>query len=248
MKLLILAAGKGKRLGSEQSNIPKVLRLAGGRPLIAHVLDAAGFIPKRDVYAVVGFRKEAVMLAYPELQYIVQEECKGTGHAVMCAAEPFRDYEGDLMIVNGDMPLLNRAALAALAKAHTEGGCACTLLSCVAAGEIPPFGHILRDSRGFVADIVEHRDASPEQRIIRELNVGAYVFKAKALFDALKRLEPSAVTGEYYITDLPRLLCEKGLKTAAVALTDETVLMGVNTEADLAAVEAVMAVKGGRED
>lgn len=244
MKLLILAAGQGKRLGCEETQIPKVMRKALGKPLLQYVLQAAEFIPDEDIWAVLGFRKEVVTEAYPKLNYVEQKERLGTGHAVMCAAETFKDYDGDIMVINGDMPLLSSKTLKAVAELHREKGADCTMVTFFAKGEIPPFGHIVRDKEGFVAEIVEHKDANDEQKLIRELNAGLYVFKAKALFSALGDIKRSPVSGEYYLTDVPAALREHGGKTVPFVLEDEAEILGVNTAEDLAAVEAVLAARG----
>jgi len=243
MKLLILAAGQGKRLGCEETQIPKVMRKALGKPLIQYVLDAASFIPTEDIWVVVGFQSETVMQAFPQLNYAHQAERRGTGHAVMCAAEAFADYDGDIMVINGDMPLLSKATLQAVAEKHRQSGTQCTMVTFNAKGEIPPFGHIVRDSDGFVAQIVEHKDATAEQKLIRELNAGLYVFQSRALFSALPKLTKSPVSGEYYLTDVPAAIAVEGGKTAAYVLEDENEVLGVNTAEDLAAVEAVLAAK-----
>lgn len=244
MRLLILAAGQGKRLKSEETMIPKVMRCALGKPLMEYVLDAADFVPREDVYAVVGFCKEAVTAAFPDLNFVVQDQRKGTGHAVMCAAEAFEGYEGDVMVINGDMPLFKKKTLEDMYACHKANGAACTLGTFVEQGEeIPPFGRIIKDGDGFVVDIVEQKDATEEQRKIRELNAGVYIFDSAALFRALPTLEKSPVSGEYYITDVPKALAAKGLKTCAFVLEDKSETLGVNTEEDLAAVEAALSAK-----
>ena len=240
MKLLILAAGQGKRLGCEETQIPKVMRLALGKPLLQYVLDAASFIPELDTWAILGFRKDVVLDAYPMLNYIEQTERLGTGHAVMCASELLKDYDGDVMVINGDMPLLSRKTLEGAVKLHREKGTECTLVTFCVKGEIPPFGHIIRDKDGFVEQIVEHKDATEEQRLIRELNAGLYIFKSRPLLDALAKIKRSPVSGEYYITDVPAAIAKAGGKTAAYVLEDDNEVLGVNTAEDLAAVEAVL--------
>ncbi len=243
MRLLVLAAGQGKRLNSQETMIPKVMRTALGKPLLGYVLEAADFVPQKDVYVIVGFCKETVMDAFPNLNFVVQEERKGTGHAVMCAAKEFEGYDGDVMVINGDMPLFKRSTLAAMWESHRQSGAECTLGTVIAKGEIPPYGRIIRDGDGFVCDIVEQKDATEEQRQIRELNVGMYIFKAKSLFQALPKLKKSPVSGEYYITDVPLQLAKEGKKTAAFVLEDEEETLGVNTAEDLAAVEALLKSK-----
>ena len=243
MRLLVLAAGQGKRLNSEAAMLPKVMRTAMGKPLMAYVLDAAGFVAEDDVYAVVGFCKEAVMEAFPNIKFVVQDERKGTGHAVMCAAEAFKDYKGEVMVINGDMPLFKRSTLLDMWQTHKASGAVCTLGTFIAEGEIPPFGRIIRDADGFVCDIVEQKDATEEQRKIRELNVGVYIFDSENLFATLPKLTKSPVSGEYYLTDVPRQLAKEGKKTAAYVLKDSDETLGVNTAEDLAAVEALLKSK-----
>ncbi|MBQ3196368.1 MAG: NTP transferase domain-containing protein [Clostridia bacterium] len=243
MRLLVLAAGQGKRLNSDAAMLPKVMRTVLGKPLMAYVLDAADFIPADEVYGVVGYLKEAVMDAFPQINFVVQDERKGTGHAVMCAADAFKDYKGEVMVINGDMPLFKRSTLIDMWNSHKASGAVCTLGTFVAEGEIPPFGRIIRDDDGFVCDIVEQKDATEEQRAIRELNVGVYIFDSESLFAALPKLTKSPVSGEYYLTDVPRQLAKEGKKTAAYVLSDPDETLGVNTEADLAAVEALLKSK-----
>ncbi len=240
MKLIILAAGQGKRLNSEKLQIPKVMRLACGKPLMGYVLDAADLVNKEDIYAVVGFCKEAVMEAFPELNFVEQKERKGTGHALMCAIDAIRDFDGDVMVINGDMPMFRKETIRKITDAHVESGAACTMATFVVDGEIPPFGHIVRDADGYVAAIVEHKDATEEQKLIRELNAGLYIFKANPLLSALERLTPSPVTGEYYLTELMAILDTMNEKTKPFVLDDEAEVLGVNTEEDLALVESML--------
>ena len=240
MKALILAGGKGKRLGSEITQIPKVMRKAKGVPLLGYVLDYTDIVKKEDKVILVGYQKQVVMDAYPEYTYAFQEEQKGTGHAVMCAAHCFKDYDGPILVINGDMPLLRRESVRALAEYHKETGADCTILTFVAKGNIPPFGHIIRTVSGDVAGIVEHKDATDEQKKIPELNGGIYMFDSVKLFESLARITPSPVTGEYYLTDVPKYMIASGGKVQAYILPDETELAGVNTEEDLAEVERIL--------
>lgn len=243
MKALILAGGKGKRLGSDITHIPKVMRKANGTPLLGYVLKYTDSIPDEDKVILVGYEKQVVMDAFPSFAYAVQEEQKGTGHAVMCAADHFKGYKGDVLVINGDMPLLRRESVSALQKHHAQSGNACTILTFVAKGNIPPFGHIVRDGDGKVTAIIEHKDATEEQKRIPELNGGIFVFDSEKLFDALSKITPSPVTGEYYLTDVPKFLISAGHKVEAFVLPDETELAGVNTEEDLREVERILKMR-----
>jgi bifunctional UDP-N-acetylglucosamine pyrophosphorylase/glucosamine-1-phosphate N-acetyltransferase/UDP-N-acetylglucosamine pyrophosphorylase len=240
MKALILAGGKGKRLGSDITHIPKVMREANGKPLLGYVMEYTDFIDKKDKVILVGYEKEKVISAFPEYPFAVQEVQKGTGHAVMCAKECFEGYEGEVLVINGDMPLLRRESVLELIEAHKENGNLCTILSFIEKGEIPPFGHITRDENGKVSGIVEHKDATEEQKLIRELNGGIYVFNSAALFNALDEITPSPVTGEYYLTDVPKLMISKGMAVDTYILADQAELAGVNTEEDLKEVEKIL--------
>lgn len=240
MKALILAGGKGKRLGSDITHIPKVMRKANGKPLLQYVLDYTDRIAMSDKVILVGYEKQAVIDAFPGYPFALQEEQKGTGHAVMCAAEHFKGYKGNVLVINGDMPLLKKESVYALEQAHEASGNKCTLLTFVAKGDIPPFGHITRDEKGKVTGIVEHKDATEEQKNIRELNGGIYIFDSETLFHTLSRITPSPVTGEYYLTDVPKLMIQDGCKVDTYVLEDEKELAGVNTEEDLSEVERIL--------
>ena len=240
MKVLILAAGMGKRLGSEVTKIPKVLREACGRPLLAYVLDTVAFVPKKDITLVVGYQKEKVIDSFPGFEYVVQEVQKGTGHAVMCAENNFEDYDGDILVTYGDMPLIKKETMERLIMRHRRDGNACTLLTFTPEGEVPPYGRIVRDRNGRFSGIVEYKDADDEQKNIRELNVGIYVFDCKELFKALKKITASKETNELYLTDVPKIMLDSGLKVDGYTDGRDEEFMGVNTENDLRIVEQII--------
>ncbi len=241
MKLLVMAAGKGKRLNSEATGIPKAMRKACGKPLLHYILKNTEFIKDEDKVLIVGFMKDVILDAYPELAHAYQAEQKGTGHAVMCAADAFADYDGDIMVVNGDMPLVKRETLEKLAEYHTANKNDCTILTCTQKdGEIMPYGRIVRDENGNFVCVTEQKDATEEERLIRELNVGMYVFDSKKLFEALKNVSASRATGEYYITDVPHIMKKMNLKVDAFSYGDIDEFIGVNTEEDLKNVERLL--------
>lgn len=241
MKLLVMAGGKGKRLNSEKTGIPKAMREACGKPLLHYILKNTDFIPETDKILIVGFKKEVILEAYPQLAHVFQAEQKGTGHAVMCASDALKDYEGDVMVVNGDMPLVKKETLEKLAEYHKANKNDCTILTCFQEeGEIMPYGRIVRDENGSFVCVTEQKDATEEERLIRELNVGMYVFDSKKLFDALKRVSASRATGEYYITDVPHIMKKMNLKVDAFSYGHINEFMGVNTEEDLKIVEELI--------
>ena len=234
MKAIVLAAGKGKRLHSEQFNLPKVMREANGKPLIRHVLGNINFIDKKDTVVVVGYMKEKVIENLgSDYLYSVQDEQKGTGHAVMCAAEHFENYDGDVLVLYGDMPLFKKETYKAVIEKHEKSGADCTLLTAIIDNP-PAYGRIVRDEKtGKLSDIVEEKDCTPEQKNIKELNVGIYVFKSKLLFEGLKKLKNNNAQGEYYLTDMPKIFILEGKKVETHAITNEVEIYGVNTVEDL---------------
>ena len=239
MKAIILAAGKGKRLLSETMNMPKVLRLAAGKPLIKHVLGNVDFIDDKDIVIVAGYKREMVFESLGDkYTYAVQEEQKGTGHAVMMAKDAFEGYTDDVIILYGDMPLLKKDTYKNLISAHKQSGADCTILTATTEESLP-YGRIIRVD-GNVTDIVEDKDCTPEQKKIKELNVGVYVFKAPSLFSNLDKLKNNNAQGEYYLTDIPKILIEQGKKISSYTTTDVSEIMGVNTPDDLLFCENIL--------
>ncbi len=239
MKAIILAAGKGKRLLSETMNMPKVLRLAAGKPLIGHVLDNVDFIDDKDIVIVAGYKREMVFDQLGDkYTYAVQEEQKGTGHAVMMAKDAFEGYTGDVIILYGDMPLFKKETYKKLIEVHQKSGADCTILTGTTDEKLP-YGRIIRVD-GEVNDIVEDKDCTPEQKEINELNVGVYVFKADVLFKNLDKIKNNNAQGEYYLTDIPKILIGEGKKIASYTTTDSTEILGVNTPEDLALCEKIL--------
>lgn len=239
MKAIVLAAGKGTRLQSEGSTLPKVMRLAASRPLLAHVLSALDFIPARDTVLVVGYGKELVTEAFPGYAFALQDRQLGTGHAAACAMESLEGFRGDLLICCGDMPLLRRETYRALAEAHRAQGNDCTILS--GFSDIPlPYGRIVRDDEGRFTGLVEDKDCTPEQKQIGELNSGVYIFDADGLRTVLGSLKNDNAQGEYYLTDAPALMLEKGMKTGVVCRNLGMEIIGVNTAEQLAQVERIL--------
>ena len=242
MKAIILAAGKGKRLLSETMNMPKVLRLAAGKPLIEHVLGNISFIDDSDIVIVAGYKREMVFERLGDkYTYAVQEEQKGTGHAVMMAKDAFEGYTGDVVILYGDMPLFKEETYKKLIEEHQKSGADCTILTATTDDKLA-YGRIIRVG-GEVSDIVEDKDCTPEQKEIKELNVGVYVFKSDVLFSNLDKIQNNNAQGEYYLTDIPKILIGEGKKIASYTTTDSSEILGVNTPEDLDLCEKIL---GGR--
>ena len=238
-KAIVLAAGKGTRLQTEGVTLPKVMRQANGKPLLHYVLQNLSFLRREDIVLVVGYHREDVLAVYGDYPHAVQEPQLGTGHAVAVTKDCFRDYDGPVLICYGDMPLLRRSTYERLLEVHQASGNACTLLTGTCPWDLP-YGRILRSGDGAFLGVVEDRDCTPEQRAIRELNVGVYVFESKKLFAALGRLSNDNAQKEYYLTDVPAILRAQGDRVDACCACEGAELIGVNTAQQLQMVEEAL--------
>jgi len=239
LKAVVLAAGRGTRLQSEQDDAPKVMRRANGKPLIWYVLDALSFIEKKDIIIVVGYKKEEVTDNFKGYEYAEQREQLGTGHAVMAAQAELSGYEGAVLVCYGDMPAIKRETYEAFIGDHFENGNDCTILT----GEstIPlPYGRIIRCSDGCFSHVVEQRDCTEDELRITELNSGVYVFDTPKLIESLGKLKNDNVQGEYYLTDVPAIMRSNGARVGICKrdLGDE--IIGVNTMEQLMQVEEIL--------
>lgn len=240
MKALVLAAGKGKRLHSEMHNLPKVLRSVNGKPLISYVLDNISFIPDEDIIIIAGYKKEMVM-QYLNGRYCFafQDEQLGTGHAVMMAEDLLKDYDDDVLVLYGDMPLLRDKSLRIFIEHHNKEKACCSVMTAVC--DTPPaYGRIIRDNDGRLLDIVEEKDCSSEEKKIKEVNVGVYIFKSRILFASLKKLKNINSQKEYYLTDIPRIILSQGIYVSTYTLSDNEEMLGVNTPEELYACESIL--------
>jgi UDP-N-acetylglucosamine diphosphorylase/glucosamine-1-phosphate N-acetyltransferase len=245
MKSIVLAAGKGKRLNSEQLNLPKVLRQAAGNPLIKYVLNNISFIHQEDTIVVVGYEKDMVMdYIGGNYKFVTQNEQLGTGHAVMMAEEVLKSYNGDVLVLYGDMPLLTMETFKNLACEHKKSSSNCTVMTAIADNP-PPYGRIIRNCSGELTDIIEVKDCSEEQLAVNEINVGVYVFDSKTLFSYLKELKNNNSQKEYYLTDVPKILLNHDISVNTFTLKNIEEIFGVNTPEDLEYCENVL---GKREE
>ena len=233
LDVIIMAAGQGTRM---KSATIKILHTAAGRPIIDYVLDLAAEIGTRPPIMVVGHQREAVQQAVGgRARYAVQEEQKGTGHAVLQAV-PLLDGARHVLILSGDVPLTRPETLRRLLDEHEQSQNALTLLT-MKLDDPAMYGRIVRDSGGAVARIVEAKDASDDEKRINEVNAGIYVFDGRYLIDNLRNLSTSNAQGEYYLTDLLGVLRGAGKRVGAVVAGDPIEALGVNSRADLASVE-----------
>lgn len=237
--IIILAAGKGKRMGGVY---PKVLFTLGDRPLIDYVVDTASKLNPAKLCLVVGFGREQVKERLAErdsIEYAVQEELLGTGHAVQQTAEIFADFDGLTLLLYGDVPLISLKSLKRLQDHHVSSGAAATVLSAVYDN---PFGYgrIVRDANGDFLRIVEEKDASDNEREIQEINSGIYLFNNQELFRYIDLLSSENAQREYYITDMVALFREKGLKVTAMKADSPEETYGVNTPEQLEELERLL--------
>ncbi|MEV0154861.1 bifunctional UDP-N-acetylglucosamine diphosphorylase/glucosamine-1-phosphate N-acetyltransferase GlmU [Micromonospora sp. NPDC050686] len=238
--VVVLAAGEGKRM---KSALPKVLHPLLGRTLIGHVLSAAAPLAAERTVVVVGHRAEQVRehLAEvaPQATPVLQEQQLGTGHAVRIALEAVPEATGTLVVLNGDVPLLRAETVAALVDTHEGAGAAATVL----AAEVPDpagLGRIVRDDAGQLERIVEERDATPEQRGLREINAGIYAFDAARLREALGKLSSDNDQGEEYLTDVFELFVSAGEPVAVHVAGDHTETLGCNDRVELAGLRRLL--------
>ena len=232
------------------SDLAKVLHPMAGQPLLAHVLAALDALGVGRTLVVIGHQADRVRAAFAEanVEWVLQAEQRGTGHAVLMAGPALEEFERTLLVVCGDTPLMRASTLDALLKAHRESGASVTVLS----ARVPDpkgYGRIVRDGAGDVTGIVEERDATAEQRAIDEINSGAYAFEYPDLVSVLGRLTARNSQGEYYLTDTVRLLLEEGRKSAAWCGPDDRELLGINTLEQLQEAERIHAtLSSGAEE
>ena len=245
IKALVLAAGKGTRLHTEGVDLPKVLRQAAGRPLLAYVLDELSFLPVEDTILVVGWMKDKVLAAFPQYPHAVQEELNGTGGAVRYAAPLLTDPAGHVLICCGDTPLMSQATFRSLLDTHLREGSDCTLLS-ARLDEGGNYGRVIRGADGSFEAIVEARDCTPEQAAVTEVNTGTYVFRVDKLLSCLGQLTTDTAQGELYLTDVPALIRAAGGRVSLCDTCSPQEMLGVNTVEQLSEVEQVIRARAGQ--
>lgn len=234
LAVVVLAAGQGSRM---HSRVPKVLHPIAGLPMIAHVLAAAVALQPAQLLVVVRHERDAVAAAVqqavPSARVVDQDEVPGTGRAVEVAVAALPGFDGDLLVLNGDLPLLDVATVQVLLAAHRGGSAAATVLT--AHFDDPTgFGRVVRGPDGALARIVEHRDATPAQLAISEVNAGVYAFRAEGLAERLAALGTANDQSERYLTDIVAALLADGATVASVTAADQHITAGVNDRVQLA--------------
>jgi len=238
---LILAAGKGIRM---KSDMPKVLHMVCGAPMLGYVLETARACSLNPIRVVVGYGHARVQkeFAGKKIDWIRQKEQLGTGHAVMTAAAKYQGFTGEVLVLPGDVPLLTAETVNLLLRAHRRAKADCTILT-AELNDPAGYGRIIRDGRGAVSAIVEHKDATKAQLKIKEINSGIMVFRGASLFGIIRELKSDNAQGEYYLTDVVTLLKRRRKKVAAFTVEDGREVLGINSRAQLAEVGRIMRMR-----
>ena len=241
---VVMAAGKGTRMKSNKS---KLVHQIYGKELVTRVVETAKKAEVNDIIAVVGYKKEQVQAVLGEsVKYAYQEEMLGTGHAVMQTVKYLEGRKGKVVVLNGDVPILRPETLKNLIQKSINNKEYATLLTAIYDNPTG-YGRIIRDEGGNIKGIVEQKDATEEQKEIQEINAGIYCFDIEELLLALKEIKPNNAQGEYYLTDVIKIMNDKGLKTGAVIVEDNTEILGVNDRLQLEMLTRILRLRINQE-
>ncbi len=230
-----MAAGKGTRMDSD---LPKVLHQLDGKPLISHVIREAKKISPVKIVVIIGHKSEMVKKAIisDEILFSYQREQKGTGHAVLQAEEHLAEFEGETLILSGDVPMIKSSTLELLICRHLETNSkACVLTAQISTPE--GYGRVIRDQNNNLKEIKEHKDCDKKQLEIDEINSGIYIFNNKILFDLLPKLKNENSQSEYYLPDILPMINKYGGKIALEKIKNYNEIQGVNTADQLSELE-----------
>jgi UDP-N-acetylglucosamine diphosphorylase/glucosamine-1-phosphate N-acetyltransferase len=228
---IILAAGKGTRM---KSSLAKVLHPLHGKPLLSYPAAVARKIGSREIVVVVGHQADLIEATMNDegLLFILQREQLGTGHAVLQTRNHFRDFQGTILILCGDVPLLRASTVKELIEHHRATDATVTVLTTIL--EDPSgYGRIVKSAEGGILQIVEARDASDEIKEIREINTGIYCVEASFLFEAVAQIGNRNAQQEFYLTDIIAIAVDNGKRTQTYIATDSSEVMGINTKKEL---------------
>ena len=226
-----------------KSRYAKVAHLLAGKPIIRYVVEAARGLEPERIAVVIGHDAERVKtVAGDGVDFVEQREQRGTGHAVMQAQALFAGYEGDLLVLSGDVPLITVETLRKLCETHRKASAACTLLSAVMK-DPSGYGRIIRRANGKLLKIVEEEDASLFEKAVEEINAGIYLFSAGHLFQAIEKLSPENRQQEFYLTDVVGIFVGEGKQVEAVQVDDARGVLGINDRDELARIEKILQQK-----
>ena len=241
LAVIILAAGKGVRM---KSDLPKVFHEILGEPMLSYVLGTVKKLQPAKTIVVVGHQRKLIIDYFRDwpVEFAVQAEQLGTGHAVMQAEPKLREFSGQVLVLAGDVPLIQEQTLRRLIDFHVKNGAAVTDLTAELA-DAGSYGRIIRKENGELIRIIEKKDATPEQLKIKEFNTGTFCFDKQALFSALKEVKAENVQKEYYLTDTIEILKKKDLPVFAFRADDPSETLGINTRDELVAIEKILLSK-----
>ncbi|MHB9098136.1 MAG: NTP transferase domain-containing protein [Syntrophales bacterium] len=241
-RTIILAAGKGKRM---KSDLAKVLHPVGGVPMLTHPIAAARTAGSRKIVVVIGHQAERIRRLFDkdDLIFVEQHDQLGTGHAVLQAREVFQDYEGTIVILCGDVPLILPETVRVLHDRHRSEKAIVTVLTTIP-DKPAGYGRVVKADDGTILRIVEDKDATSEEKQIREINTGIYCVESRFLFTALAGLGNRNVQGEYYLTDIVQIASGKGLRVTSALAADPVEVMGINTPEELETAGRLMGMRG----
>ena len=240
LAVVILAAGKGKRMMSER---PKVLHYLGGKPLLRHVLEITYLLDPDKILLVIGHGSSEIRSVFgteARIEFVEQHEQLGTGHAVMQTRPALDDFDGNILVLCGDMPFIKSTTLENMIQCRMNKRAACVLLT-LKTSESKDFGRILRTDEGNVCGVVEQRDANDQQKTIDEYNAGVYCFDRSLLFQSVSGLDSHNAQAEYYLTDVVECFAKRGLIVRTVQTRDDREIFGVNSSEDLKSAERILA-------
>jgi UDP-N-acetylglucosamine diphosphorylase/glucosamine-1-phosphate N-acetyltransferase len=242
LAVVILAAGKGTRM--KNHDMAKVMYEIDGKPMVKYVVDLAVTMQALRTILIVGWKKESVIeyiaSVNPQVECIEQKKQLGTGHAVLQTADALKEFDGDVLVLSGDVPLLTEKTTKALIGYHRTSDAVATILT-ADIDDPAGYGRIIHNNDGSVKKIVEHKDASKKELTIKEINSGIYVFEREKLFECLSQLTPNNVQGEYYLTDVFELFWKNKWKVSAVKAIDAIEVMGINDLDQLENARRIMA-------
>jgi UDP-N-acetylglucosamine diphosphorylase/glucosamine-1-phosphate N-acetyltransferase len=236
LAVAILAAGKGTRM---ESDLPKVLHKVGGKPMVSHVIQRAVELGAEKIVSIIGYQHELVKetIGNEPTQFAIQLEQLGTGHAVLQCASQLSEFDGSILVLSGDVPLISYDTLQNLLETHNISATKATLLSAIVE-DATGYGRVIRNLQGNLDRIVEHKDANEDELNVNEMNAGIYVFDCKTLFELLPQVGNNNSQGEYYLPDVLSLILDQGGKVAIEKTNNITEIQGVNTVQQLKDLDA----------
>lgn len=236
LAVVVLAAGKGVRM---KSSLPKVVHKLDGIPMIQRIISSIRKLNPDKIITVVGYKKNAVIEAIQnnnEITFVEQKEQNGTGHAVLMATEILHDFPGIVIVSPGDVPLLTTETLKKLVQLHTDKNAAATVMTTIMP-DAHGYGRIIRDAKGYVIKIVEHKDATKKEKKVKEINTGIFCFDCKTLFQTLPLVSDDNAQKEIYLTDVLAIMRQQGKKIAALKTDNQMEVTGINSKAQLSHLE-----------